>query len=391
MFVNCYSPLLRKGAFTLCVLALSLLLAASASAQHFASFDAPSSNFTVPIGLNAEGTVTGWYFDSSGVGHGFLRSAAGAIVSFDAPGAGTNPNTFGGTFPSGINLLGSIAGYLNDANGVAHGFVRTAEGKFTIFDAPGADLNPADHLGTAFSGINDLGAVSGFYFDSTGLAHGFLLRPNGEFRSFEVAGAALAGTIPDGPLNLEGSIVGFYMDANAQFHSFVRNPGGKIAAFDVPGMCTTGTPNGCFGSGAYDINIFGTSVGAFMDNSGNFVNHQFLRRVDGTITTWDAPGAGNGLYQGTGFNDATFVGGLYPVGSINNRGAVTSMYLDSNYTSHGYLRTADGKFTTFDVPGADITPGDGGGSFPATINDFGVIAGWYIDSSFGIHGFVRTP
>jgi hypothetical protein len=372
------------------------LTTVSAQEPAFTSFEVPAGNGngTVPIGLNSQGTVTGWYFDASHVGHGFLRSADGTITTFDAPGAGTNPNTFGGTFPVGINSQGSVAGYINDANGVSHGFVRTSDGGFTTFDAPGADVNPADQAGTLFSGINDLGSISGFYLDSARLNHGLLLKPNGQFTSFEVVGAAIIGTVPDGPLNLEGAMGGFYMDPNLQFHLFVRNPGGKITAFDGPGMCTNGIPNGCFGGGDYDVNIFGTSVGAYMDNSGNFVAHQFLRTVDGKITTWEAPGAGNGLYQGTGFNDLSAipgVGGLYPVGSLNRAGAVTSIYLDADYTFHGYLRTPDGTFTTIDAPGADTTPGDFAGTFPTSINDSGVITGLYLDSNFGIHGFVRTP
>jgi hypothetical protein len=385
------SAVIRKAALVLFVLALGL--ATSAQEPTFTSFDVPASNGngTIPIGLNSQGTVTGWYFDASHVGHGFLRSADGTITTFDAPGAGTNPNTFGGTFPAGINLQGSVAGYLNDANGVSHGFVRTSDGKFTIFDAPGADLNPADQAGTLFSGINNLGATSGFYLDSARLSHGFLLKPNGQFTSFEIAGASVVGTVPDGPLNLEGAMGGFYMDPNFAFHLFVRNPGGKLTAFDGPGMCTTGTPSGCFGGGDYDVNLLGTSVGAYMDNSGNFVAHQFLRSVDGTITTWEAPGAGNGLYQGTGFNDLSAFGGLYPVGSLNNAAAVASMYLDANYTAHGYLRTRDGNFTTIDDPDADETAGDFAGTFPTSINDSGVIAGFYLDSNLAIHGFVRTP
>jgi hypothetical protein len=381
----------RCSAAVLLVGALAFGLAANAQDAQFVTFDVPASqgNGTIPIALNSGGTVTGWYFDANHVGHGFLRYADGTITPFDAPGAGTNPNTFGGTFPSGINLQGSVAGYINDENGVSHGFVRTSDGNFTGFDAPGADVNPADQRGTLVTGINDLGAISGFYVDTAGVAHGFRLKPNGNFTSFQVPGAA--GTIADGPLNLEGSIVGFDQDFNSQFHAFVRNPGGKLTSFDPPGMCTGGTSVGCFGGGGYDINIFGTSVGAYMDDSGSFVSHQFLRRVDGSITSWEAPGAGNGLYQGTGFNDLSGVGGLYPVGSLNNAEAVTSIYVDADYTFHGYVRTPDGQFTTIDAPGADITPGDFAGTSPTTINDSGVIAGWYVDSSFAIHGFVRIP
>lgn len=35
------------------------------------------------------GVVTGKFIDSSGVNHGFVRSRFGAVITFDAPGAGT--------------------------------------------------------------------------------------------------------------------------------------------------------------------------------------------------------------------------------------------------------------------------------------------------------------
>ena len=45
------------------------------------------------------------------------------------------------------------------------------------------------------------------------------------------------------------------------------------------------------------------------------------------------------------------------------------------------------SFTSFDAPGAGS--GIGQGTFPVAINSEGVIAGYYIDSSFVSHGFVR--
>jgi uncharacterized membrane protein len=47
------------------------------------------------------------------------------------------------------------------------------------------------------------------------------------------------------------------------------------------------------------------------------------------------------------------------------------------------------SFTSFDAPGAGT--GIGQGTFPVGINSEGVIAGWYFDNSFVSHGFVRQP
>ena len=64
------------------------------------------------------------------------------IISFDAPGAGATAGSFEGTACYSdcsvlINNFGAITGTYEDANNVFHGFVRSPEGKFTSFEAPG--------------------------------------------------------------------------------------------------------------------------------------------------------------------------------------------------------------------------------------------------------------
>jgi hypothetical protein len=58
---------------------------------------------------------------------------------------------------------------------------------------------------------------------------------------------------------------------------------------------------------------------------------------------------------------------------------------------HGFLRSPDGKIATFDAPGADTTPGDLNGTFALSINDRGAITGYYIDTNNVSHGFVVLP
>jgi len=370
------------GLFVAVLCTLGFALPALAQEHCVISFDVPASNGfgTLPVGINVEGAIAGSYFSDAGyVSHGFVRTPDGHFTTFDAPGAGTAANNSSGTFSMGINLLGTVAGYYNDANLVSHGFLRSADGKFTIFDAPGADINPADQAGTLVSGINGVGAVSGYYADSQFVVHGFLRTPDGKFTSFDPPGSTL--TVPVGPLNLEGAIVGYYLDSSSLFHGFVRWPNGKIDTFVGPGSCTTGTSTGCYGSGAYNINIFGTSVGAFMDNSGNFVARGFLRSADGTITTYEPPEAGTGPSQGLIWNQVT---------GLNDSGALTMAYLAGNNVYHGFVRSPEGQYTSFDAPGADLTPGDYNGTIPVSINQSGAITGYYVDSSYVAHGFLRN-
>jgi hypothetical protein len=80
--------------------------------------------------------IAGFYKDSSDVYHGFVRSAAGSITEFNAAGAGTGSTE--GTQPLSINTDGVITGAYVDSNGVDHGFIRAADGAITEFDDPDA-------------------------------------------------------------------------------------------------------------------------------------------------------------------------------------------------------------------------------------------------------------
>src|SRR5579871_2120027 len=77
-----------------------------------------------------------------------------------------------------------------------------------------------------------------------------------------------------------------------------------------------------------------------------------------TYITFDAPGAGTGLDEGT-----------VPY-CINGLGVIAGYYFDSSRTAHGFIRDAAGNFTTVDVPGAGSA-----GTWPISINAEGAITG----------------
>ena len=77
-----------------------------------------------------------------------------------------------------------------------HGFLRSPGGKFTTFEAPGADTTPGSFNGTSPSSINDLGVITGSYYDANGFSHGFLRSPDGKFTTFDVPGVGGYGTTP---------------------------------------------------------------------------------------------------------------------------------------------------------------------------------------------------
>jgi probable HAF family extracellular repeat protein len=67
---------------------------------------------------------------------------------------------------SGINDIGEVVGYFQDANRVFHGFVLV-DGSYYPTDVPGA-------TSTAVLGIDNAGDIVGQYYDSNGDAYAFL-------------------------------------------------------------------------------------------------------------------------------------------------------------------------------------------------------------------------
>ena len=85
---------------------------------------------------------------------------------------------------------------------------------FTTLDVPGATSTEA-------FGINRHGQIVGFYADSSGVGHGFLLDPAGTFTTLDVPGATFTVAIG---INGHGRIVGYYIDANSISHGFLARP-----------------------------------------------------------------------------------------------------------------------------------------------------------------------
>lgn len=140
---------------------------------------------------------------------------------------------------------------------------------------------------------------------------------------------------------------------------------------------TTIDPAGSTGTSPLSINPAGAITGSY--NTGSFIDgdlrfHGFLRAVDGTITPFDAPGAGTGMFQGTS------------PAVITPQGLIVGTYTDANFNSHIFLRAKDGTLTTLELP---ITLGAVG--FGLAANSEGAIAGGLVDFNGVPHGFLRAP
>jgi hypothetical protein len=340
---------------------------------------------TQPPGINQAGAITGFYSDSNNVMHGFLRAPNGAIIPFDAPGAGTETvgglhGTPGGvpggqgTYSIAINLEWAIVGFYYDDSNLAHGFLRTPDGRFITIDDPNAGTD--FRQGTFALNMNALGVIAGSYWDTGYNSHGFVRIPNGTFTNFDAPGA---GTGPGqgtrvmlaSCINLAGEVTGYYIDAQGVANGFVRSPNGYIAEFDAPGA---GTAAGQ-GTFSWSITPEGAVTGEYIDSDN--VGHGFVRAPGGRITEFDVPGAGTAAGEGS-----------IPE-AIDPTGTVTGTYIDKNGVNHGFVRSPIGRFSFFDAPWAG--KGAGQGTVPFTSNPAGEITGIYFDHNNVLHGFVRLP
>jgi hypothetical protein len=322
-------------------------------------FDVPGAGTgkgqgTVGSAIAADGSITGWYYDSKTVPHAFFRSASGEFTKFDPPGSA-------GTLPQGLNPKLAIVGYSSDSNGVYHGFVRSSQGTLITLDDP--DAGNGSGQGTLAGSINSGGEISGYYLDSNNVYHGFVRAPDGVFTTFDAPGAGTAPfqgtqpTVTDG-LTDAGAIAGTYYDSNAISHGFERAPDGTFTTFEVAGA---------FGTYAAGTNSKGAVAGLYVTS----ITYGFVRSPTGKINSFvvlsDAPG--------------------FSVGTINAMGAITGSYYDTKLVAHGYVRSGAGQITTFDAPGAGT--GSNQGTLPFANNTSGEITGVFVDSNGLYHGFLR--
>lgn len=278
------------------------------------------------------------------------------------------PEAVGGTYPLVVNDFGLVVGYYYDANNLQHGFARSAAGQITTIDVPG------DGNQTVVQDVNDLGVMIGYVTDASGNSHGFVRSARGKFTTFDLPNSA--GSTYANAINFEGEIAGNYYDAAGNDHGFMRSRDGTLTVLEA-----TNPPNGAvtLDTRCGHINDEGQITCKTYDSTATF--HETIRSPRGIYTFVDAPGAGVGGNLGTY--------GAWSHG-INDFGQVAGEYYDQNGGSHGYVRSARGVITEFDVPGAGQATGGGAGTYSSAINLFGTIIGFTYDPNFvASRGYVR--
>jgi hypothetical protein len=127
--------------------------------RDYSFFTVPGSevNGASVSGLNDRDQISGYYVDSTGTPHGFIKDGTN-YTTLDVPGA---MYTIGGA----INNEGVVTGLYVNPDNSHHGFIWS-KGQFTTVDA-----NVPGTIGTEWIGLNDNGDLAGIYFDTNELPH----------------------------------------------------------------------------------------------------------------------------------------------------------------------------------------------------------------------------
>jgi hypothetical protein len=253
-----------------------------------------------------------------------------------------------------INNSGMIVGFYRDANLNFHGFLynRTTR-SFASIDY----TNPVCTTGTDARGINERGDIVGTCTDNANNFYGYLLTADGFSPVFAPGHMS---TIAQGISSDSVNIVGCIHDTNmttTMFGMLYDSAGYNFFGGMFGGLTGTGfMHNGVSPSGQI-------LVGLFMDTSVNRARAFILR--DGAALPFDYPGAT-----------------LTQAWDVNAQGDVVGVYRDRAGRIHGFLRSAQGEFTSIDVPGATLTRAFG-------VNSNGDIVGTYVVGGVQ-HAFIRS-
>ncbi len=214
----------------------------------------PNSAQTQVTGINNFGLTVGFWVDGAGDNLGFVDRNNSFSTALDP-----NAPPLGGTAPTieqflGVNDFGRVAGFYNDANGNAHGFIyNIATGNFNPVNVAGATSVTA-------TDINDRGQVSGFFVNGAGATDGFVEDKSGNVTV--LTGPSGATDVMALGLNNFNQVVGSYVDSAGNTDGFVYDTKAKT-------YTTVVDPNSNGSTTVNGINDLGQLVGFYLDAAGN--------------------------------------------------------------------------------------------------------------------------
>jgi probable HAF family extracellular repeat protein len=285
---------------------------------------------TLPVAINNNGEVVGFYTLTNGASVDFLYSDGTYTTISDPLAVGP---IFNPEFASyiGINDQNQIVGIYDASTGI-EGFLYSNGTYTTISDPLGGETIP--------QGINDSGEIFGRYVTSANAVESFLYS-DGTYTT--ISDPLGIHTIVTG-LNDEGQLVGYYEGSNSQYNGFIYSDGT---------FTTVNDPLGTEGTQVLGINNAGQIFGDYNDAAGQ---HSFITSPENVLTLADPSdftGAISGFQPG-GIIDLTsesFVAGDKCVWQQN--GGTGSLALETSggtlldtLTLSGQYSTVDFKLTT---------------------------------------------
>jgi hypothetical protein len=206
------------------------------------------STETIAFGVTNSQTVTGFWLNSSAIENGFVGPADGsAYTTF-------NDDPTGGTQPRGLNKKGYITGIddVSSGNPVDYiPYVRSPDGTITDVTMDGTALN------YLVQGINKKSIFTGSYENTSGEIFGYTGKDAEYKKGITLPGITTIAVAGRG-INDSGDLAGWYEDSSGVQHGFVLI-GKKATTVDDPG----GTTN------VEGINNMGEASGLYTDTSGN--------------------------------------------------------------------------------------------------------------------------
>lgn len=220
------------------------------AAGNFTGENFPGSVQTQVVSINNTGTSVGYWYntgDSTSNNNGFV----------DVNGAFTNVNN---PLTNGVPSINQLLG-VNDKN-IAAGYYQSGGMTFgytyNIATKTFTPVTVANGTNVFAAGINNSGAIDGYYTNSSGAQLGFLIA-NGILTSLQAPGFASTQLLG---LNNDGLLVGIGISASGTTSGIVYNSGSGVwNAYNDP-----------FGTGATafnGVNDLNQVVGFYTDSQGN--------------------------------------------------------------------------------------------------------------------------
>ena len=207
--------------------ALALPFVSQAQAASLVTVTPPSGAVqTFVFGINSHNEITGSFTDADGVEHGFFGPLNGDYTTFDFGGTSI------GTEPRAISDKGAINGFAADPNfTVGTEFLRNTNGTLETYMKDGVPLD-----GIA-QGINKKGNSTGDYIDPDSAIRTGYLGKNGSYKSDVDLGLGATRTSPRA-INKSGALAGFFVDSGGVTHGFILD-NGVVQVIDADDSGTT--------------------------------------------------------------------------------------------------------------------------------------------------------